>query len=81
MLVFLEIPLILVSYVASDAARVDGQQGMVWLWSCRQEGGLCMEKHTDGFRPMKPELFHVDVMSIAPTTPRGAVLCCADDVL
>jgi hypothetical protein len=69
------------SDVTIDAATVQGQQGMVWLRSCRQEGGLSTEKHTDGFRPMKTELFHVhavherDPHRVA-AVQRSAVLCC-----
>ncbi len=51
------------------------KQGMSWLWSCRQEGGLCMEKHADGFRPMKTEVFYVCAPCIAPTTQCSAQCC------
>jgi hypothetical protein len=46
------------SYVTSDALHGSMAAGHgVALVVQGQEGGLCMEKHTDGFRPMKTELF------------------------
>jgi hypothetical protein len=54
----------LYSYVTSDAARVHGSRARFGFGRTGRKG-LCTEKHTDGFRPMKTEPFSGCVLFIA----------------